>query len=377
MSIGQNRCDRAVSPRQPSLISSSHESPVAVQYEDRGTVDDKGDVQITRKYLQSKKTTAPVVPPTQSDAARGRKQISPICPPSGGQTDGGQPVAKPANRGCHATRYSNMLTMSAMEEPGGDKKPQMVLMDINDNVQPLDEYYTFQDKVQRKKDADGFPNFDMWNSVLPSLSNSPTSPGSPRAYDEGLLPDEGPSKPSPPREWENGTVHPLSQLSLFNPGDSGVSNCHSYYNLLTGKMVEQTRPVAAVRYQNYPCYVLLQPPAYLCSKDVVAYPQSSSVPRDGYDCRSYGRNEQIGVQGPADPILAGDFWHGGLLTKAAGNAVSRSVKSAAPNYSPSVVLNFTPIGMPAENATSCCLPADVANDERRPRPILKQEAAQL
>lgn len=348
-------------------------------------------MQITRKYLQSKKTASTSV--AQNDSTRGRKQISPICPPNGGngQTDGG-PFAKSVSRGCNATRYSNMLTMSAMEDPssGGDKKPQMVLMDINDNIQPLDEYCNFQDRTQRKKDADGFPNFDMWNSVLPSLPNSPTSPGSSKAYDENLLLDEGPNKP--PREWENGTVYPPSQLSLFNryqySGDSGVSNCHSYYNFLTNKMVDQTRPIAAVRYQNYPCYVLLQPPAYLYSKDVIAYPQSSSAPhRDGYDCRSYGRNEQIGVHGStaADPSLAGEklgdyeFWRGGVPTKA-GNAVSCSAKSAAScvqNYSPNVVLNFTPIGMPAENATSCFVPVDMASDERRPRPILKQEAAQL
>lgn len=367
------------------------------QYEDRGTVDDKGDVQITRKYLQSKKAASTSVPSTPKNSNRGRKQIQPICPPNGGngRTDdesGGK------SRNSNVTRYSTMLAMSAMDDfLDDDKKPRLVLMDINDNVQPLDSNgYHFQDKTQRKKDADSFPNFDMWNSnIVPPLPNSPTSSDSTKPYDDSLSLDKVSSKSF--RDWENGTAHPPSQTSLPNgyqySSDPGVPNCHSYYNFLTDKMVDQTRPIAAVRYQNYPaCYVLL-PPAYLYSKDVVSHPQPSVVAqhaRDDHNCRSYERNEQIGVHGSVAtdpcPVQIGEklddyeVWRGGILTKAGNSdATSRSTKPAMSCYvqnSPNLVLNFTPICTPAENATSCfAAPLDMANgsDERRPRPILKQE----
>jgi len=354
-------------------------------------------VQITRKYLQSKKAASTSAPPTQSNSNRGQKQIQPICPPNGGnsQSDDG-PGAKSAKS--NATRYSTMLAMSAMDDfpLDDDKKPRMVLRDINDNVQPLDSNeHRFQDKTQWKKDADNFPNFDMWNSnLVPPLPNSPTSSDSSKPYDESLSLDKVPNKSF--RDWENDTVYPPSQTSLLNgyqySSDSGVSNCHSYYNLLANKVVDQTRPIAAVhRYQNYPaCYVLLQPPPYLYSKDVMSHPQSSLThhAHDGYNCRSYRRNEQIGVQGSVAtyPVQIGEklddyeIWCGGILTKAGNSeATSRSTKPAVPCYvqnSPNLVLNFTPICTPTENATSCFVPLDVnGSDERRPRPILKQETA--
>lgn len=328
----------------------------------------------------------------QSDSNRGRKKLSPICPPNGsnGQTD--LSIGKPTSRSCNATRYSTMLAMSAMDEssPSGDKKPQVVFTDINDNVQPLDGYCHFQDKKQEarwKKDADNFPNFDMWNSnLMPPLSNSPTSSVSPKAY-ESL---DKMSNVKSPRDWENDTEYPPSQLLSFNgySGDSGVSNYNSYYNFPASKTVDQTRPIAAVRYQNLPAYyVVLQPPAYLCSKDVISYPQSSVVAhhaRDAYDCRSYGHNEQIrSTVMDSSPIQIGEklgdyeFWRSGGLTKAGGNdAPSRLTNLATScyvqNYAPNLVLNLAPISLPAENATSCFDMAN-GNDEKRPRPILKQE----
>lgn len=260
-------------------------------------------------------------------------------------------------------------------------------MDINDNVQPLDGH-CFQDKMQRKKDADGFPNFDMWNSVLPPLPNSPTSSSaSPKVYDESPLLDQAPNKSA--RDWENGTVYPPSQLPLPSnqyQHDSGVSNYHSYcFNALPNKIVGQTRPIAAVRYQN-PSNMLLQPPAYLYSKDVVAYPPSSSVAR--HDCRSHGRNEQIGAREsiadtdlrPVGERLDDYLCHGGISTKT-GNAIARPAKPAAScvqNCS-SNLLNFAPICTSAENATSCLVPFNMANrtDERRRRPILKPETTHI
>jgi len=155
-----------------------------------------------------------------------------------------------------------------------------------------------------------------------------------------------------------------------------------------------TWPIAAVRYQNYPaCYVLLQP-AYLYSKDVAACPQPSVIARhtrDDYDCRLYGRNEQIGIHGSTatDPsaIQIGEkfddyeFWRSGI-TRKAGNkqesdAISRPTNLATScyvqNYAPNLVLNLTPICTSAENATSCFVPHANGNDEKRLRPILKQE----
>lgn len=391
-----NRCDRAYAAA--SAISNFSFTWIAYlyrQYEDRGTVDDKGDVQITRKYLQSKKVASTSFPPTQSDSNRGRKKIPPICPPNGSNSQTDLLIGKPTSRSCNATRYSTMLAMSAMDDSlsGGDKKPQVVLTDINDNdVQPLDGYCHFQDKTQearRKKDADNFPNFDMWNSnLMPPLSNSPTNSGSSKAY-ESL---DKMSSVKSPRDWENGAEYPPPQLLSFNgySSDSGVSNCNSYYNFPANKTVDQSRPMAAVRYQNLPAYyVLLQPPAYLRSKDVIPYPQPPVVvhhARDAYDCRSY---EQIRstVTDPG-PVKIGEklgdyeFWRGGGLTKTGNNDATSHLTNVATscyvqNYAPNLVLNLAPICAPAENATSCFVPLDMAtsNDEKRPRPILKQEKA--
>jgi len=286
-----------------------------------------------------------------------------------------------------------MLAMSAMDDSlSGDNKKLQVVTDINDNMQPLNGQYHFQDKMQRKIDMDSFPNFDMWSSnLVPTLPNSPTNSDSPMAY-ESL--DKLPNKSS--RDWENSAK--CLQSSLFNgyqyTNDSGVSNCHLNYDLSTNKVVDQTWPIAAVRYQNYPaCYVLLQP-AYLYSKDVAACPQPSVIARhtrDDYDCRLYGRNEQIGIHGSTatDPsaIQIGEkfddyeFWRSGI-TRKAGNkqesdAISRPTNLATScyvqNYAPNLVLNLTPICTSAENATSCFVPHANGNDEKRLRPILKQE----
>ncbi|XP_011875054.1 PREDICTED: uncharacterized protein LOC105566004 isoform X2 [Vollenhovia emeryi] len=366
-------------------------------YEDRGMVDAKGDVQITRRYLQAKKTSTSV-PPTQNDSNRDRKQIPPICPPNGGngQVNGGPPATRSTSR--NFTRYSTMMAMSAIDDfpPSGDKKPQMVLMDLNDNVQPLDGYCLFQDKTQRKKDADSFPNFDMWNSNLVPLPNSPTSSDSPKAYDKkDLLLDQVASRLS--RGWESDTVSPYSasQPPLFKghqySGDPKVSNCPSYYNCFANKVIDQTQPITAVHYQNYPaCYVLLQQPTYLYSKDLKAYPQSSVIlhnARDGYDYPSHGCNDLIGVRGPIatdpSPIQIGKklsdykFWCGGALAKAGNCDATKPVASSCVGNYSNLVPNLAPIRTPVENTTSCLVPLDVANgyDERRLRPIVKQEIA--
>ncbi|XP_018350597.1 PREDICTED: uncharacterized protein LOC108753487 isoform X3 [Trachymyrmex septentrionalis] len=356
----------------------------AEMYEDRGSVDDKGDVQITRKYLQSKKTTSTSVSPIQNESSNhGRKKILPICPPNGQVNPS---VTKPTNHNCNATRYSTMLAISGMNDSLQDKdeKQQMMLTDINDNVQPPNKYYHFQDKTQRKKETNSFPNFNIWSSnLMPTLPNSSTSPDNPLTYDSL---DKFPSNSS--HDWENDAKY-LSP-SLFNEyqcsNDSGVSNCQPSFS--TSKTVDQTGQVTTVHGQNYPaCYVLLQQPAYLYSKDVAAYPQSSAVIRHVHncDCRSYQCNQQIGMRrsitdpGPISKKFDYEFWHGEILMKSGnGNAISRTTNATScyvKNYAPNLVVNFTPIYPAAENVTACFGPLVANSSEKRPRPILKQEAA--
>ncbi|XP_039312291.1 uncharacterized protein LOC105203247 isoform X2 [Solenopsis invicta] len=358
-------------------------------YEDRGTVDDKGDVQITRKYLQSKKTTTSTpAPSTESNDSKGScKQISPICPPQSPNGDNGpanSPITKSfGRRNRNVSRYSTMLAMSAMDEASlGDenkKPPQMVLTDINDNVQSLDEHYYFQDKTLLKKDADGFPNFDMWNSnTVSTLPHLPTD--SSRSY-------EPLNKLSKKSLRENAAEYPPPQASLFNgyPNDSGARTIASYNsncNFLANKTIDQTRSIAAVRHQNYPaCYVLVP---YFYSKDAIACPQSSLTHQDR---RLYGCNEQIDVSylnslQIGEKLSDHEVWHGGVLTKVGkGDAILRTANPFATtsryvqNCTPNRVLNCTP----TENATSCLIPFDVAsdNEDKRPRPILKQETTRV
>lgn len=329
------------------------------------------------------------VSPIQNESSnRGRKKILPICPPNG---QANSSVTKPTNHNCNATRYSTMLAISGMNDSLQDKdeKQQIVFTDINDNVQPPNKHYHFQDKMQRKNEANSFPNFDMWRSNLMSaLPNSSTSPDSPLTYDSL---DKFPSKSS--HDWENGAKYlsPSSFNGYQYSNDSGVSNCQpSFSTISTSKTVDQTRQIATAHCQNYPaCYVLLQQPAYLYSKDVAAYPQSSAVTRHAHscDCRSYqcnGTNEQmrrsITDPGPISKKLDYEFWHGGILMKSGNsNAISRTTNIAAScyvkNYAPNLVVNFTPICPAAENLTSCFDPLVANGSEKRPRPILKQEAA--
>ncbi|KAG5317849.1 RBM46 protein, partial [Pseudoatta argentina] len=369
--VDWNPCNVSIKLRSFKIYRSKEKEKFR-NYEDRGSVDDKGDVQITRKYLQSKKTTSTSVSPIQNESSnRGRKKILPICPPNGQVNPS---VTKPTNHSCNATRYSTMLAISGMNDSLQDEKQQM-LTDINDNVQPLNKHYHFQDKMQRKKEANSFPNFDMWSSnLVPTLPNSSTSPDSPLTYDSL---DKFPSNSS--HDWENDAKY--FSPSLFNgyqcSNDSGVSNCQPSFS--TNKTVDQTRQTATVHGQNYPaCYVLLQQPAY---------PQSSAVIRHAHncDCRSYQCNEQIGMRrsitdpGPISQKFDYEFWHGGILMKSGnGNAMSRTTNIAAScyvkNYAPNLVMNFAPICPAAENMTTCFSPLVANGSEKRPRPILKQEA---
>lgn len=345
------------------------------QYEDRGTVDDKGDVHIVRKYLPSKKTvtTSPMLVPMQSEL-NCQKQLPPISPPSSLGTnskDRNNPVKFTRNN----TRYATMLSMSATLDDlsSCDEKTEM-LTDINDNVQ-LD---VVRDQQTCQKSAieaaDSFRNFDMWSSNL--VSQLPSSPA-----------NSGSSKESPK------TTSSLSR-SIDNRYSNSVSNHHRYAchsSRSFGKTIDQNQLITtdAVRYQTMPyyqnrtpCYVLL-PRSYLCSKDaIVTYPQSSfvnglsdeqpCVPLAFASCdrRSLWYNgNQIGSIAIDKDFIVGDgeFRRDKIPTKPETDIAAGYVQNCPPN----IMLNFTPI----YDETSSCfvsLNAMDGNDEKRPRPILKQ-----
>ncbi|XP_012532782.1 uncharacterized protein LOC105834668 isoform X2 [Monomorium pharaonis] len=418
----------------------------AEMYEDRGTVDDKGDVQITRRYLQPKKTssttttttsntsiTMPESPIAPNDSKDDRKQIPPICPPNGGKSsDNGQvndpspPVVKSSSRSRNATRYSTMLAMSAMDEvlfvdgseftkPPPPLLPQVVLTDINDNVQPLhDGHCHFRDKMQPKKEgADVFPNFDMWNSnLMPALPQSPPKDSDSRRVTRYEPLDKLPKK-SLRERWETGAECRPSRLSTFVNGYASGNNVASLHpancSFSARKTVNQSRPIAAVRCeQNYPaCYVLVQssPACLYPAKDITCPSKPLSLAAH-HDYRLYGQcNEQIEIREPYSSScsvqidgekLYSDYeiWRGGgpgVLTKVMENgngmprppadpfAITTSPSSSyyVQNYAPNLVLNFTPIRTSA-SAPGFVL-SDLVNDydDKRPRPILKQETVRV
>ncbi|KAL0101778.1 hypothetical protein PUN28_019129 [Cardiocondyla obscurior] len=372
-------------------------------YEDRGMVDDKGNVQITRKFLEPKKivphTSAP--PTTQNiSKSENRKQLSPICPPSGGGNwIGNKSVSNSTSNGHHPTRYSTMLALSAMDVLSDDKSRTM-LTEINNNVQPSNGNCHFQDKMWKKDAANSFPDFDMWKSnLVPALPDLvPTLPKSFSDKSKGY--DDIPSLSKGIKKlWhnlENDVMYP-SQYPLLNgcqySNNLDVSSRQSSFS--TGKAIDRIQPIIPAYHQNYPaCYVLVKHPVYLCSKDAVIYPQSSFVAHhahENYNCQSYKYPEQTGVQGSVAIDSSAvqinkkfddyDIWRDGIATRA-GNSeaipfpVSSTVPCRVQNCSSNLVFNFAPFSRPEENATSCCVPFDVAKNEKsRFRPILKQELA--
>nr|XP_012225071.1 PREDICTED: uncharacterized protein LOC105673776 isoform X2 [Linepithema humile] len=368
-------------------------------YEDRGTVNDKGDVQITRRYLQPKRAVSLVS--TQNKSNYNRKQITPICPP---KSNGRVSPSKSAK--CNGTRYSTMLTMSAMLDESRNNKLK-VNTDINDNVQLLNEHC--KDKMYWKNDADAnsFPNFDMWNSnLVPSLPNSPTDSSSLKNYEslDKILNQSI-------YNWESSIKYVSPKTSSFNgyryPNDPGVSDyCHPTYNYYLNKTVDQNQPIStgAVRYQTFPhqsrssapCYMLLQSQNnYLYSKNLMTYPQSSIVNRsDGYDqcaplsanCsdhRSCFCNGQTSAHKPIGSSTVGKFnnceFYGVTPAKVENETVAGSgpvnfTSSCNQNCASNFVLNFTPIyasSAASENATApCAVSYNTASEKKRPKPIL-------
>ncbi|XP_025266610.1 uncharacterized protein LOC105255686 [Camponotus floridanus] len=344
-------------------------------YEDRGTVDSKGDVHIVRKYLPSKKTTMLETSiPTHTELNH-QKQLPPISPPSSLDNDKDQDKLDKSARNCNSTRYANMLSMSAtLDDDLSSRVKKEMLTDINDNVQQLD---VFKDQQTHQKNAieaaDNFRNFDMWSSSLVSqLPGSPTTSSS--------------SKESPK------TTSSLSR-SIGNRYSNSVSNYHRYpchSSRSFGKTIDQNQLIVsdAVRYQAVPyhqnlasCYVLL-PQSYLCPKDaIVNYPQSSfGLPDEqacaplafaGCDRRSLWHNgNQMGsIAMDKDlVIINGESRRDRVPTKPETDVATGYVQ----NY-PNIMLNFMPIyGDETTSPYLVSMDAMDGNDEKRPRPILKQ-----
>ncbi|KAL6424621.1 hypothetical protein ACFW04_009959 [Cataglyphis niger] len=361
-------------------------------YEDRGTVDDKGDVHINRKYLQSNNKKTPMLPsfPTQSESnARCQKQLPPICPPSSLGTSGNdRDNSVKSIRNCNSTRYATMLSMSATLD---DFSSPDKMTDINDNVQLLD----IKDQQTRQKSdinaIDSFRNFDMWNSNLVSQlpgspANSSSSKESPNTTYESARCD-----------WENNAKYSKTASSLSR----SVSNYHRYpqNSRSFGKTIDQNQLIVdAVQYQGVPyhqnrpsCYVLVQPQNYLYPKDaIVTYPQSSfanNIPDEqarvsllaGCDRRSFWYNgNQMGSSVDKDLIIGDAEVRREKVPgkpETADTTADFATSGYVQNYSPNIMLNFSPIYASENGGTTPCFVSFDAvngNDDKRPRPILKQ-----
>lgn len=330
---------------------------------------------IVRKYLPSKKTTTfPTAIPTQTELNH-QKQLPPISPPSSLDNDKDRDKLDKSALNCNSTRYANMLSMSAtLDDDLSSHVKKEMLTDINDNVQQLD---VFKDQQTRQKNAieaaDNFRNFDMWSSSL-----VPQLPGSP--------PTSSSSKESPK------TTSSLSR-SIGNRYSNTVSNYHRYpchSSRSFGKTIDQNQLIVsdAVRYQAVPyhqnlasCYVLV-PQSYLCPKDaIVNYPQSSFGLSDEQACaplafascdrRSLWHNgNQMGsIAMDKDLVVVdGESRRDRVPAKPETDVATGYVQ----NY-PNIMLNFMPIyGSETTSPYLVSMDAMDGNDEKRPRPILKQ-----
>lgn len=379
-----------------SIVSSYH------QYEDRGMVDDKGEVQITRKHAQSKKTGSC----SSDDIKHFRKQIRPICPPSNNNNNSNNNQAK-LNRGGNSTRYSTMLSMSAMLDDcplQADSAGSKVLTDINDNLQPFDEYA----KKTEDTDAGNFRNFDIWNSNVVSPL-SPTNSNSLEHYkslDKALI--------GFPCDWGKNTKHWPPKTSSFGgcryQNKSTISEySRPYGNYFFNKIDEQDRPIAIDTMQYHavchrdqpsvPYYMLLHPPIYQYSNhDAISYSQSSvfnHVRDDQTRTPSYGNcdhwtrrngrvdvHDSIAMDGQNFAVEKRDdcgFRYEGSAAKVENDTALSSTSNFFPpgygqNCASNFVLNFTPIytlSGTSKNHTSRFSTASSDNDKRL-RPILKQ-----
>ncbi|XP_029168882.1 uncharacterized protein LOC114938911 [Nylanderia fulva] len=366
-------------------------------YEDRGTVDDKGDVNIVRKYLQSKKTPTSSSAPTQNESNHCQKQLlPPICPPlSPGINQGNdQGNSVKSNRNPKNTRYATMLTMSATLD---DEKIE-TLTDINDNNVRLDvakDPQTHQKSDVSHISTDSFRNFDMWSSNLVSqLSGSSANSGSSKESSNTTCESENDARYSLPKAM------PSLNKGIGNRHPNSVSNYrYSYQNYRSfGKTIDQNQLISdAIQYQvpyRNPapsCYLVLQPHQnYLYPKDaIVNYPQTSFVNRlpdeltgvplfMNSDRRpsTFWHNQPGSIATDKENFIGdGDFRREGVVLKPEAENIASGY---IPNCLPNIMMNLTPIYASENNGTAPYLVSfDAINgsDEKRPRPILKQTTA--
>ncbi|RLU20883.1 hypothetical protein DMN91_007497 [Ooceraea biroi] len=380
-------------------------------YEDRGMVNDKGEVQITRKYVQSKKTGSPSSSSMQDDFKHSRKQIGPICPFN---NDNGEAKSTlPFTRNSNSTRYATMLNMSATLDDYSlsDSSDNKVITDINDNLEPSDRYR----KKKEDTNTESFRNFDIWNSNLVS-SLSPTDPGSFEDYESSdkVLTE------SPSNNWGNKTKYWPPKTSSFGgyqyPNKSGISDYScSYFNDPFDKTGEQDRPEAVdtaqfqappLQDQLAPCYMLLHSPTYLYSNNTVNCSQSLLVNHahdnelraplySNCDYRlrwGNGRTDtHDSVATDSHGFIVGKrddcgFQFEGIAAKVENNTGLSSVSNFIPpsyaqSYAPNfTMVNFTPIytlsNISKNVETTSCYTTfkNMASSDRekRMRPILKQ-----
>ncbi|KAH0950787.1 hypothetical protein HN011_006939 [Eciton burchellii] len=367
-------------------------------------VDDKGEVQITRKYVQSKKTGFSPSSSMQDDLKHFRKQqIRPICPPD---NDNGQNRAAAGDN----SRYSSMLNVSSsmiMDDHSSlnSADNSKMMTDINDNVELSDRYCKKEDT-----DAESFRNFDIWNSNLVP----PLSPTDPSSLENHELSDKSLTE-SPPCDWTNNAKYWPPKTSSFSgyqyPSESGNPPRPCYNYLSNKSKAEQSRPVAvdAVRYQASashqdqqavaPYYRLhpLHPSSYLYPNDAASYSQSSMR---AAACANYEHRWSRWCNGRLDATInsqnpltlekrdeCGFHCDGKVMEdNTALSAVPSFVQSNyAPAYAPSFVLNFAPMyalnsNAAPRNATSRFIAAfgmASGDNEKRLRPILKQASDQL
>ncbi|XP_019696489.1 probable RNA-binding protein 46 isoform X2 [Harpegnathos saltator] len=366
-------------------------------YEDRGTVDCKGDVQITRKHLQYNK---------KSTHLSTSKSISPICPPDDMEINRSKNT-----HGSNNTRYSNMLTMSAALNDSlleSCNKTADVTEDVNThaNEAQLDGHCDVAKNKISLKDSnkDNFRNFDMWNSSLVSqLPRSPVRSTSPKKH--GLSTK---MLDIPRCSWENNIEH--TSLNIYNPktyqctNNTNVLNYHDkyHYHLANERadpgypIVTDVVPHQVPLYQNCSVpetsYFMPQSPA----SPAAQHPQDASyeqylifnyfrnIPQMSTSVPSYQHNysqtdgeslaiDRVFISGrkkndrkmrPAKTPIKTEN-NAAVSFSYTGNAQSAKIQNMpkfAQRHARRVLL---------ENTSSNVLSND-ANDGRHPRPILKQ-----
>ncbi|XP_032669602.1 uncharacterized protein LOC116843346 [Odontomachus brunneus] len=380
-------------------------------YEDRGIVDSKGDVQITRKHLQFKKATYSSAP----------KSLSPISPPdyniksspskdlhnSSGSFSKYLPSSSGSpSKNIHSsigTRYSNMLTMTAalnnsLPDDPSNKTPDV---DAHSKVQLLDDHCdAVRDQIDLKdSNKDNFRNFDMWNSSLVSqLPRWSTSSNSSKNHvlSTKVLDVPGRSCESNMRYMPLNTLPTPYQYT----NNIDILNCRDMYHYLSNERIDYSQPIAAdiiphqlpLYRQNYPeaSYVTPQPsvPSMVFQHpyDAAAYEKylifnySRNIPEIDMSSHIYLKNQSH----VRDESVAVDrsfnlgkkkndrrIRSAKTLTKTENDFASLYISNVASSKIRPDTPKFTQKHARRVLSENTLFRTDI-NDERRLRPILKQ-----